>query len=644
MTEAERIDAIEQWSRTYHRHLPEALVQAVVHYLKGEGALARARQEWQAARKSGFVYPFFIHLSPDETLDALDLRILDLCITTNLVVSFLGAVSEQKRINQAVDYLLSQGIEQRQILTWMLGLLHSTVDSQGNVTALGQYILSYLPEQTDELLKAVAAAEHLAYFWHLSDFIKLLVKAQPPYLDLAWQLVQQQEQAEQEEHRYTYGLGICVQMLLEADPARFTAWARKVASSSSPENEYERVQALQALMKQDPARHIDLAVAAARTPPPDYWKNSYAVAQCAGLEAAIAFDSAKYWPLLEEAADSQNYYLSGQAVKLLAGFSFDQARPALQRCVASAEHRSASKALDRLLQQQWDGQQAYALSLLAHRSKQVRKRVSAWLATRGEAAIEDIAPFLSHRSADARLAAVQTLGRIGSERAKSLVAARLGDKEKAPRVRAAILDVVSIEEALLQGIGIPAARENLLITGAHSPEAIIAEAGVTLSYISRPVLAWFDAQAAPALAWTTGAAVPPEVLSYLLYRQSRVPRKDTLSPQVSQALALIDRSASGDLALALYRGWVRNGAKSAESWLLPLACALADDRLAPLLSRQIEKWALGTRRTLAVQGIRALALIESDAALAELKGLAGQFTHGRLKATIKEALAVAAGR
>jgi hypothetical protein len=120
-----------------------------------------------------------------------------------------------------------------------------------------------------------------------------------------------------------------------------------------------------------------------------------------------------------------------------------------------------------------------------------------------------------------------------------------------------------------------------------------------------------------------------------------VQSKDALEAQVRRVLPLLDRSAAGDLALALYRGWVSSGAAADDGWLLPLVCALGDARLARALRRQIDTWALGARRSLARIGVSALATIDDEAALTELNDLAKQFTQGRLKYEIQKAITAA---
>ncbi len=632
MTEAERIDAIETQCRKYRRY-PETLTDAIIPYLKGADSLEQVRAEWQRTVESkGYIYPIFITLSNGPDLDTLDLRLLDTCIVADGIRTYLSNIMQQSRFDQARDYLLSHGVDEQQMLGYMVDLMSGSVDGQGKPTRLGRRILAYLPERFDELLQIIESQQGHYNVRLFTSFINLLVKAQPPLLDLAWQAVQERELHEPEAPYYSSTLGQCAKLLLQADPARFTAWARKIAGPEGKSNNNSRALALQALMEQDPAQHIDLAVQATHQPFPTERRYNYAQIQITGLQTAIALDPVTYWPLLDEAAVSQNYYLAAQAIKLLAAANFDQARPTLQHCLASGTSVSAMRALELLLKQPWDGQEDYTLSLLAHRFTNIRLRASTWLVAQGQPVVESISPFLTHRSADARLAAVQTLAKIGGERAHALLAARL-DPEKSFRVKAALLDA----------IGIPTIRAAAQDTPALRRAAIVAEAEATLSYLPRPVLAWFDIEEAPTLRWTTGDPVPEAVLRYLLYRQSRVQKKEALEAQVSQALPLIDRGASGDLALALFRGWVSSGAASDESWLLPLVCALADDRLAARMRRQIDTW-LRARRTLAVQSVRALALIDDDSGLAELQGLAKEIKHGRMKRVIQEAISVAAKR
>ena len=628
MTEQERIDLITQHCRS--ARYPEPLVEAICASLAGKGTLEQAQTAWQAAKgRKRYLHVAFITLSDARSggFDTLDLRILDLCLAVDSIRPFLGAIMQESRFDQAYDHLLKRGVTEQQMREWQLDMLGYAVDGQGQPTRLGQRLLASIPDHFDEMLALIVERMNHGY-WLIPAFVNLLVAAQPPYLDLAWQVTQR---AQQHEAPYHNVVGQCARILLKADPARFTPWAREIASRDDKHYDWSRVVALQALLEQDVAQHIDLALAAARTPIPSRKRWNFVQYQLVGLRAAYRFDPVNYWPLVEEAALSSDYQLGQQAIKLLGGASFDLARPVLQRCVASTPGYTALPALELLLKTPWEGQQGYALSLLAHRSKQIRERASKWLAAQGEAIIDEIASLLTHRSADARLAAAEALQRIGGARVQGLLAARL-DSEKAQRVREAILDVVGVP-------GTGAASQN----GARpSPiEAITAEAEATLTYLPTPVLAWFDAEEAPALYWNTGEPVPPVVLRYVLYRQSR--RKGERVEEANrQTLAQIDRATAGDLARALFKDWISKGAKSEETWLLPLVGALGDERLAAPLRQRIESWGLGNRRTLAAQAMQALALLESEAAQVELQALVKVFTHGKLRASVKQALDAAA--
>lgn len=633
MTEAERLDAFEHSCHKPYLY-PDRLTEALVQYLKGKGGIDLACQEWQewqaVLKDARPLHMADLHPSASEQdLDALDRRALDLFSVTNMSYAFLRIIGKQPRLRAAFEYMLSRGTTQHQVLDWALSVVYHAVDG-GQITLVGQYLLASLPQYADDLLNGLARLNtYPTYFFHAS-FVKLLLAAQPPALDLAWQVAQQVQQGAGpfNVHAGT-SLSSIARALLGADPIRFTPWLRDLAGPSGSLSSNARAGVL---LEQDQEQHLDLALEAARTPLSAQRRDRYLSSdvQITGLQALMTHDPVTSWPLLEEAVISPNYPLSSQAIKILARFGFDQTRPTLQRCVVKGKDEAARAVLELLLRQPWEGQAEFVLSVLAHRSKVVRECASRWLAAQGEAMIDGITPFLAHRHADTRLAAVQALAQIGGMPATNLLAARL-DAEKERRVRAAMLDVS----------GVPAARAAFHGTYLPSAEALTAEAEATLGYLPGPTLAWFDVQAAPTLNWINGAEVPPVVLGYLLYHQSRRERKDALDARVRLALTLIAHETAGNLALALYRGWVSNGAAASESWLLPLACALADERLAPRVRRQIERWIYDARRVLALRAVRALALVESETALDELNALDKQGLHGKLKVAIRQALAEA---
>ena len=623
MSSTDRIAvAAEQLRRARY---PEAVVDAASRYLAGQGALSTAYQEWRAAVQArhnlapGTAQHFIHALDPAAApLDALDRRLLDLALTLGNEYQVIESVVPRGRVAEVCDHLLRQGMTESRLLSLLLRYHYRFVDSAGRPTPGGHYLLGYLPERLDDLLQLLRQDPSGTH-----DVVHLLLAAAPPAIELAWQLTQAMET---EPHVQRARIAA---LLLAADPERFTDWCRQFAGPGSPVDEQQRLVALEALLAHDRARHLDLAIEAARMPIAAASPWHVADLKNAGMKAVYEFDPSAAWPLIEEAALSPHVVVRDFAVTLLAGANFAQARPVLQRCVHEGDVRTALKALAVLLKRDWAGRDEWALGLLAHRSRQVREVIAERLAGRGEAAIDTVAPYLSHRSADARLAAVETLQRIGGERARGLLAARL-DAEKGQQVRRAILDVVGVPEAA-------AAPPAELPAAAPAGAAIVAEAEATLRRVAGPVPAWFDLDRAPAPRWTTGEPVPTAVLRYLLYLQSRH-KEPSVAERARPALALLDRGTTGDLALALWQAWLAHGADSKTAWCLPLVGALGDDRLVQPLREQIEAWGKGTRGALAARAVAALGLLGGDLALAELDDIAQRVKHQQVVAAARQAM------
>ncbi len=376
-----------------------------------------------------------------------------------------------------------------------------------------------------------------------------------------------------------------------------------------------RISALKALMEYDPARHIDLAVAIFRD-------STFEPLRITALKCAFQFDPETYWYLAEEALGEQQdwYDVAGIGARLMADHDFARVLPLLQRWVQEEENgRYGSDNIlhDILLERTWDGQLAYVIELLAHPVRRVRDIAVNWLGQQGEAVVNELAPVLEHSSITVRLAAVRALQQIDTPTARTRLVARL-DQERAARVKEAILDAVGVPESATAATPV-------------DPLAISAEAEAVLKYIRRPLPGWFEPAQGAALRWTDGTAVPPQVLTYLFYRQSRTREKHQLDRQIRPALALIDRSSACDLALCLWLGWCERGEQAQESWLLPLCGALGDDRLVAPLRQKIDAWtrngrlgpqSKGNRTSLAARAAHALALLDSDLALAELDAIA----------------------
>ena len=86
--------------------------------------------------------------------------------------------------------------------------------------------------------------------------------------------------------------------------------------------------------------------------------------------------------------------------------------------------------------------------------------------------------------------------------------------------------------------------------------------------------------------------------------------------------AQLDRSSSGDLALAVLQAFLASRADAEDRWTMGFAALVGDDRLVPVLSRQIKEWAESMRGKLAEYAVQALALLGTDAALLAVDAMA----------------------
>ena len=628
MEDAERIQIIERACRGYR--YPETLVTAIVEYLSGQGSLEHVQQEWQADSKKHYhPYPLFAQVHKHgEPLGQLDKRLIDIAGVIGQLPWLFQAIGWQGPVESMRDYLLSQNMSEARVLEYAAQAM------MGN-TAYSFYAAS--PPRTPPLAHLLAAylPTHYAQMQPLFQanprsqlaFISLLLLAQPPDLDLVERLV---EALQEEKSVYSSILGLCARLLLQADPARFTDWARKIAGGGNGATYNSQSIALLALLARDPAEHMNLVIEAVRTPPANngWWA---AHMQCDVLKAAYKSDPARYQSLVEEATLSPSRHLATTAINLLAAGEIDLVAATLKRCVEQGPSDAALAAAQWLFKKPWEGQQDYAVAQLANRSKRLRAFAGGWLAKQGESSIDLVAPYLSHRSADIRLSTVTTLLPLGGERVTALLFSRL-DVEKSQQIRQAIID----------GLGLPGFAGPEAASRALTIQQLTAKSDQYRHYLPRPFLGWFDLDDAPALRWTSGAGVSPAVLNYLLYRQSRAQDAQALHPEVDQALTLIETVSAGPLALSLYRGWLNDGAKIKYAKLLPLISALADDGLVPHLRRQIEAWGPTNRRTLAASLLRVLAQMESAAARAEIQSFTRLFKRGYMRRAAKAALELAA--
>ena len=143
---------------------------------------------------------------------------------------------------QVHQRLQGSGMNEQAILKlFCLAAPYAAFDPDHKIMPLGRYLLPFVPEKLDGLPRG------RQYDYSFPYDIRLFLAKQPPALDIAWQEVQYM--ADDDSDDYNHSFGLCVSLLLQADAARFTPWARQVASPKSPVNKIKRQGALQALLQ-----------------------------------------------------------------------------------------------------------------------------------------------------------------------------------------------------------------------------------------------------------------------------------------------------------------------------------------------------------------------------------------------------------
>lgn len=593
---------------------PEPLVDTIQRYLAGDGSLEDVEQHWQANSQQLEWVPSLSSLSLSEggQLHEFDRRRLDITLATDHIEELMDGLTQQAPFDDLYRYLQDKPAAQQKVLDYLLPSYDLMDDEQP--TPLGHLLLRFLPEHFPAMLPMM---QRHNWDYEYAEFVRLLAWAQPPMLDLAWQAAQQAPQGH---------IGDCAAVLLEADAERFREWTRKIASSNGPGDEDDQATALQAVFEHDLANHLELAevVAAGQRPFANKWRQRRV--RQAALKALWRFDPVKYLAPVEEAALGKESNLAYSAVGLLEDADFEMTRPTLQRCVEKAQPQIAYRAAKRLLENEWAGREDFALGLLAHRFKQARVLAVEWMGAQGAAVLERVIPLLKNKSANARLAVVQILTKAGGERAYALLAEQF-KREKSVSVKQAIVDVIGLPE--LPG-DVPIASQ-------------IASLSAEAAKAGKNPLRWLTTEETFGLRWVTGEAVPATVARYLLVCQARM-KQVQLELNARCVLALLDAQTTGAFGMALFTGWVKQGANAKQSWLLPLCGALAGDQLIQPLRKEIERWGKKTRGALAMKAVHSLAMIGSELALTEVSDLAQNSKAGRVKTAASEALAEAGRR
>jgi hypothetical protein len=257
-----------------------------------------------------------------------------------------------------------------------------------------------------------------------------------------------------------------------------------------------------------------------------------------------------------------------------------------------------------------------ALSLLRHDIKPLRDELVRLLAPHAGLAAERAAPLLESPIDGLRSRALQLLVGLEHPRAFEAIERHL-EVEKNARIRNRVLRQIASKgrEALGREVWTLETLERRLDAFRSDIERF------RVPWLDEP---WAGVRGLPPLRSVDGAELPPAAGRFFLWRQSRV-NEVRPDPEAAAAATLIDRSAGGDFAAGVLDAFLRSTAKAGESWALAIAGLLGDDRLVPILVRQVDVWASESRAKMSERAAAALALIGSLKALQAVNAIAHRY-------------------
>ncbi len=139
-----------------------------------------------------------------------------------------------------------------------------------------------------------------------------------------------------------------------------------------------------------------------------------------------------------------------------------------------------------------------------------------------------------------------------------------------------------------------------------------------------PPARWLENISLSGLLYDNGDPVPVDIMKYLICKQAG---SQDIQPliELQPLYDLIDKSTSGDFALALLSEYFANGADTKSKWVMVVAGMLGDDRIVRALTTNIIKWADAGRGKLAEYAVQALALPKTDRALLAIDTLSMRY-------------------
>lgn len=235
--------------------------------------------------------------------------------------------------------------------------------------------------------------------------------------------------------------------------------------------------------------------------------------------------------------------------------------------------------------------------------------------------------LLSGKKAEGRESAILILNRIGDEDSIARIEKHF-EIEQSEKVRETVLQILDSKSG-------PGGYE-------ISPEKIRKRIELLGNKITGVSVPWLDIDSLPPFS-VGSKKIDPVVLRYIIYRQSHC-KEIRADIEIRSLFKMIDRKTSGDFAFEVLDRFLKSEAKPDDRWALVLAGMLGDDRIVPVLSRQIDLWAEANRAKMSELAVRALALLGTETALTVVNSMPVRFRtkYKNIAETAKEAFEEAA--
>jgi hypothetical protein len=543
-------------------------------------------------------------------------------------------------VAELLDAMREAGLAQDAQRTFLMRQLSGAWGARG-LNSLGRWLLA----RDDDEVRALALAQFGPNAWTNSLFALFAQRAPqrvPPLLDVL------RAQAGTNWHR---AQGLAEVMALYDAPGVDAFMLERGRMPLPPGDDgpqaharlharHARLGAYRFLAQRDRARHLDGAVAAAREAVATRtWLGGEAIQwllRTFGSDARAELTDAlvngpeelaatlashllaAFGPNAPDAVEwhyrNPHAYVRLTALRRLieAGTTTDDARAAdvMAQLLADPAPAQQVQALDTAAAWDWAWTEPRAWELLASTSARTRLAAATKLAAhRAEDTWPRALALLAHKQAPARLGAIALLALLDANAAAERFEARL-DVESSADVR----------DQLLLGV-----KDSWRRAG-RRPTWTDVEKRVAQAKVGRALAPWLDVDALPALALQDGRVVPRDAVAWLLQRQARV---KGVAPDLEAELlyAQVDRGTSGDFALALLDGFLAGGAQAEEGFVLTLVGMLGDERAVAPLVKAVHAWVKDKRGTFAEYGVRALALMDNDAALRAVDDLALRYAE-----------------